>query len=45
VIALSWDITWRRDLDLIGEITSQPMERLNMPPSAAIDNDPDQTGA
>jgi len=34
-----------KDLDLIGEITSQPMERLNMPPSAAINNDPDQTEA
>jgi predicted nucleic acid-binding protein len=34
-----------KDFDLIGEITSQPMERLNQPTPAAMDNDPGPTEA
>jgi predicted nucleic acid-binding protein len=31
-----------KDFDLIAEITSQPMERLTMPPDDGADNDEDQ---
>jgi predicted nucleic acid-binding protein len=34
-----------KDFDLIAEITGQPMERLNMPQTAVIDNGAGQTGA
>jgi predicted nucleic acid-binding protein len=34
-----------KDFDLIGEITGQPMERLNQPTPAAMDNHPGQTKA
>jgi len=34
-----------KDFDLIGEITGQPMERLNQPTPAAMDNDPGPTQA
>src|ERR1700689_1204539 len=32
-----------KDFDLIAEITGQPMERLNMHPTADLSDDPDQT--
>jgi hypothetical protein len=34
-----------KDFDLIAEITGQPMERLNVPLPAVIDNDEGQTEA
>jgi predicted nucleic acid-binding protein len=34
-----------KDFDLIAEITGQPMERLNIPPPAAMDNDAGQAEA
>ena len=34
-----------KDFDLIAEITGQPMERLNPPPPAAMDNDAGQAEA
>ena len=34
-----------KDFDLIAEITGQPVERLNVPPPAAMDNDAGQSEA
>jgi hypothetical protein len=34
-----------KDFDLIAEITGQPMERLDVPPPAVMDDDPGQAEA